>query len=290
MAQQSFMSPMMFKMQLDFQRRLIKERLARESGRRKQVEEITIRLNEENNKIFQSVLAEHPELAQETTRLVVLPSGLSRLAPVGAERLRDYSQHLLETIDQATKYADIAAVPRDNHYDAYEKAAKVERRLEAIPGLRAVSDKLCTMCRGGCCASGGDHAYLSLVTIRRYMDSHPQLSRQDVLNRYLECVATETIAGACINQGSAGCTLPRELRSDICNGFYCDSLKSFQAGQVESRAVDPVLIIQRANTNWNIFEQDVCAEVVDVAVMRKGEIRHLDFAARPERAGRQSPV
>ena len=41
---------------------------------------------------------------------------------------------------------------------------------------------------------------------------------------YLGKLGGTTYRGSCIYHGAAGCELPREMRSDTCNGFYCADL------------------------------------------------------------------
>lgn len=132
------------------------------------------------------------------------------------------------------------------------------------------------MCKGGCCASGKEHAYLSVFSIRRYMDDSPGQSTAEIIDLYLSKVSSETIKNSCINHTSTGCALPRHLRSDICNGYYCNSLKSYQekmAGRENSIAV---LAIQRSSTYWNRFEPEVHNEIIGVAL--------IETEANPEQA------
>lgn len=110
----------------------------------------------------------------------------------------------------------------------------------ALPG------RLCALCGGGCCTRGADHAYLGPVTLRRVMDAQPHLTPEQVVESYLAHVGKSTQAGSCINHTGTGCSLPRALRSDICNDFCCDALKQVQAappGQV-------VLVVRRAQDQW----------------------------------------
>jgi len=96
------------------------------------------------------------------------------------------------------------------------------------PGAQAVLGRACGQCHGNCCKRGGDHAYLKVATIRRYLETHPSLRPRDVLAAYLACVGNKTYKGSCVYHRSDGCALPREMRSDICNQFFCDELKEFQ--------------------------------------------------------------
>ncbi len=101
------------------------------------------------------------------------------------------------------------------------------------------------------------------------MDSHHELTGDDILEMYLSYISSEAIIdGSCINQTPTGCTLPREIRSDICNGYYCEPLKSYQKECTEKKEIGPVLAIQRSNTNWTRFDPDTCNEVISVTVLK----------------------
>src|SRR5208337_492465 len=78
------------------------------------------------------------------------------------------------------------------------------------PEVQAVLNGACALCRGFCCGSGGDHAYLTVATIRRYMAKHLEQGPEEVLAAYLGRIRNDTVAGSCIFHQSGGCGLPRE--------------------------------------------------------------------------------
>jgi len=83
----------------------------------------------------------------------------------------------------------------------------------------------CTSCRGWCCRHGEDHAFLRPATLRRYLKAHPELTPARALEEYLGRLPGESIAGSCLYHGAQGCTLPREMRSDVCNRYHCEELE-----------------------------------------------------------------
>lgn len=98
----------------------------------------------------------------------------------------------------------------------------------ARPEALALPRGCCAVCRGSCCRGGGNDAYLSVDTIRRYMARHPRLSPQQVLAEYLDRVPDRTFRGSCIYHGATGCGLRREMRSETCNNFYCAGLQQLR--------------------------------------------------------------
>lgn len=272
---QATLPPVLFKTQFDFQRQRILARKEQAAARKRHVEAIEQAEAQENERLLQQFLAGNTALA-DTPAILPLPSGRAGLEPLGESRRQQYRLHLQTIIQQALDCRGVEDLPSDQNTDAHATRLKVEQLLEAQPALQTVSDQLCSQCKGGCCADGADHAYLSVVTIRRQLDAEPGLTADVILQRYLQPLAaesvaetvaetvTETVTDACINQTASGCVLPRELRSDVCNSYYCDSLQKLQREWAAGEAPAAVLVVQRSHTNWNRFEGEGVNPVVGV--------------------------
>ena len=89
-------------------------------------------------------------------------------------------------------------------------------------------NRACGLCRGFCCGNGADHAYLTVATIRLYMEKHLDEGPDEVRAAYLGCIRNDTVQGSCIFHQAGGCGLPREMRSETCNRYYCEGLTEFQ--------------------------------------------------------------
>ena len=69
----------------------------------------------------------------------------------------------------------------------------------------------------------------------------PENSREDsphrppaaraVLMLYIRRLPSAGYQGSCVFHGEQGCTLPRSLRSDVCNAYFCAGLDAFITGQ-----------------------------------------------------------
>jgi len=263
------MSSVVFQSHLNFQRKLILEKREKKRKRERYVEEIKASEEKENNDLLRSALTNPKVPIDRSTQVLAIPSGLVEISLLKSSRVKRYREHLRRVITEAVQLNNASEVVQDQYFNAYQKSLDVDKRLSANPKLRVLSDKLCTLCQGGCCSEGGDHAYIRTVTIRRYMDSNPELTTEEIFDGYVSKLSDKTVDSSCINQTDKGCALPRVLRSDVCNGFYCDSLKSYQKDYVTSDAT-PVLVIQRANTNWNRFDPDVENHIVNVEVIERG--------------------
>gem|GEM_PF-1082487 len=82
----------------------------------------------------------------------------------------------------------------------------------------------CRLCRGFCCKTGGVHAYLNIGLIRKFISENPGLTRQQVIDAYLNRVPELSVENSCVFHGKFGCSLPREMRSDMCNRWLCPGL------------------------------------------------------------------
>ena len=223
-SQRPKMRPEVFAHHLAAQRKISDGRRAQQAANKQRVADLEAEERRENQRILGQVLSQRPELSQEDLDLLQLPSGRSTTSRLTDDRIKKYTEHLRKTISEAAGYRDVSQVQTDRN--ARKAVLDNDNRFSDEPELQVLSDRLCGMCKGGCCTVGGDTAYITACTIRRYMDEHPELSEEEILAAYLSRISFETVTSACINQTNAGCVLPREMRSDTCNGFYCDTLKS----------------------------------------------------------------
>jgi hypothetical protein len=62
------------------------------------------------------------------------------------------------------------------------------------------------------------------------MEQHPGQRPREVLEAYLSRVGNKTFEGSCIFHQPGGCSLPREMRSDTCDRYFCSGLAGYRAG------------------------------------------------------------
>lgn len=121
--------------------------------------------------------------------------------------------------------SDLAADP------ATQAATPAEPAPQAAPPQVAES-RLCGWCGGRCCQFGGEsQAYLEPAHLRRWQQQHPGSSLADAAAAYAERLPRHVVRGSCLYHGAQGCTLDRDMRSDVCNRFACDGLRDLQLGQ-----------------------------------------------------------
>jgi hypothetical protein len=153
----------------------------------------------------------------ESFTLVVIPRNDARSTK---QKLR---RHLREMLDQAVRHQD----------DVTAGTADPRPPLPPVDpppaDMAGVLLSACISCRGDCCRTGGEHAYLTSDSMLAYIDEHPDDTPDAVIDAYMAFIPSRTIERGCVYQGAKGCALPREMRSNTCNRFYCASLTAFRS-------------------------------------------------------------
>lgn len=166
----------------------------------------------------------------DTFPLAVIPAAVHRMTRLPARRRREFREYLVKLIDRALALPLAPAVAPD-------PVAESDSSLREAR-LQAASNSACACCQGSCCRGGAHvHAFLSLETLQRYRAWHPDQSSRQILAAYMRRVGGETCEGSCVYHQANGCSLPREMRSDTCNEFYCKGLREFRAGVPATRSV-----------------------------------------------------
>ncbi len=191
---------------------------------------------------------------------LTLPLGPGRRSNLAERRRRHYRDLLNQLIAQAVSSQD--APP-----DLAEHLAPADQG----PAAR-LSEQVCTLCKGGCCTKGGDSAYLSVNTIRRFMALRPELRPRDVLSAYLDRLSHRTQQGSCINHTDRGCGLPREMRSDVCNHYLCGAQKELHHRLEDQPPLLGVVAIQRQQDHWHRHDPDCANPIVGGATVTEAGI------------------
>lgn len=267
MDSRSRMTDSQFAFHLALHRRLHQDRRRQREREAKRAEEQAAQESLENQQLLASVRAQTAGLDDGPIALVVIPSGATGTSTLPADRIDSYARHLTKVIGEAFDGTALADGPVEAHRKPAERLQRAEQRFADNAALRDLSDQLCGMCRGGCCGWGADDAYVTSSTIRRYRLANPDMSADDVLAAYLAVLPHESIEHSCINHTSTGCALPREMRSDTCNGYYCESLMAFQTEHLSRTERLSVVAIQRAKANWLGTGPGDVNPIVDVAVI-----------------------
>jgi len=152
----------------------------------------------------------------------------TRLVEVHAAERREQIAHLFSVAEQAATVATVAE--------------------PASPGP-ALPGRVCAFCGGRCCRHGAfTHAFVDRTLLQRWVDAHPGSTAQDAAADYAARLPREHVEGSCLHHGRDGCTLPREMRSDICNRHACDSLVEARQRIADGAPDGLVVAMPGANT------------------------------------------
>ncbi|HVE40272.1 MAG TPA: hypothetical protein VNM14_10315 [Planctomycetota bacterium] len=157
----------------------------------------------------------------ERVLLARLPANERGVVPLPEERRATFATNLRAAIDRALDDPD----------------RPVPESPEDAPAQAPLIRGACSACRGSCCTSGGEHAFLYPDHFRRFLRNHPERSRDELLADYLSRVPPESVQDSCVYHRESGCALPRELRANLCNSFLCGDLTELL--EARSRQADP---------------------------------------------------
>jgi len=285
--QQGRMAPLQFKAYLELQRFRLRQPAAGTSASESRARRMRLREERDNQRILAALVASGGPLAgQHGVHVLGIPSGARALVSMARARIEAYRAHLEAIFAGA---ADGPDEVRDRQHRLSERMRQdADRRLAQDPAMRSVGEALCAQCRGGCCVGGGDHAYLNPFVIRRLLAQKPKSGAASLLRRYLQSVPRSSVEGSCIHHGAGGCTLPRALRSDNCNAFFCDALRGYHKRR-GADAPPPVLAVQRDYDYWRRARARSTRVVAIVLVDANGAARPLAGApAATPGAGNQA--
>lgn len=201
---------------------------------------------------------------------LVVPSGHGRSRLLSERRRQAHAAHLDAIIAAALNAAETPAAAIGPALAPDAGAAR-----SRLPG------RLCGACGGGCCASGGVSAYLTETTIRRVMAADPGRDPAQLRAIYLGHLAQRTVAGSCVHHTRHGCSLPRSLRSDVCNNYVCDTLARLQRGLEADPPVRTVAVVRRRQNRWNQANLKLNNDIVGGAVLTEATTTRL----RPPKTG-----
>ena len=166
------------------------------------------------------------------TPVFFLPSYSKPIGPLPEKRRQAFRDYLERVVAGATHEMDKATA---------EPGPDLETESTAGPAppsstlTKTESDTLlgsaCGVCRGYCCATGGDKAYLRVKDLEIFRTAHPTLEPAEVVSVYVDRLPDESYVGSCVFHIATGCSLG-ELRSAICHRYLCPALKRIQRSEL----------------------------------------------------------
>jgi hypothetical protein len=160
-----------------------------------------------------------------------IPLNMRRVRHLPEKRRRTFCNRLMQMIGQAAAERRSSTPSKDNTTIQMNCDAQMQGTE-----LRSVLRNACAICRGSCCINGGDHAYIKVETLLRYMHQHPELQQHQVLEEYLSCLSKKTYEDSCIYHTKFGCALPRDMRAETCNSFACEGLVEIKKHTIDTKS------------------------------------------------------
>lgn len=167
-----------------------------------------------------------------TIPLAVIPYWEFRLTNLAEGRRRAFRNHLNLMLSHATE--------NRNFTPAEGKDPPMTPQVQELIG------RVCAFCEGWCCRGGGNHAYITADTLRRYMAANPHLRPREVLANYLDRLGNRVNYLSCIYHGPKGCGLPADMRSDTCNQYFCTGASRLLA-EIGSAAPMELVVAKEAD-------------------------------------------
>ena len=183
---------------------------------------------------------------------VLLPVNTRRLVPLPERRRRRFRDYFTRSLSAA---AAAHASRRGDRGEASESGISPFPRVEDA-ATRTMLAQACGVCRGHCCAQGGEHAFQRPEVVRAYLSRHVGLRPRDVLAAYLEHLPRVSYEGSCVFHTRDGYNLPPDMRSRTCHEYLCQGLLE-------------VLATQLAGTTTRLF----VAAMEDETPVRAGVLR-----------------
>ncbi len=154
--------------------------------------------------------------------VVLIPGGTRELVRLPAARREAFARHLDSVLAQAEAEWTPLLPPREETDSPTNGLADADADLPVLA-------RACVFCRGRCCETGGDKAWIEVATIQRILAGQDTPDVDGLRAAYLDRLPEMSHEGSCVFHGERGCTLPRELRSRVCNRFACTGLAALAA-------------------------------------------------------------
>ncbi len=186
----------------------------------------------------------------------VVPTNSKKITKLPQERKSLFHKTLYRLID------DILSERGENKEKTKEDQYEDSRLNEILENESPFEAKACSICSGGCCGIGEEHAFLKKETIFHYMSEHPDQTPSQVLTSYMKYLPEESFEDSCVNHTKTGCVLPRDMRSHVCNDYLCDPLNQLRKLNTQTPLPKGVFFISRAQNNWKKDDPDVDNSIV----------------------------
>jgi hypothetical protein len=176
--------------------------------------------------------------------VVLLPANTRPLVPLPAVAREAFLAHLDEALacTFALPMRDTALAHGTDHADARADAGETASWDPALSlGIVGAS---CGTCGGSCCTAGGTHAFLqadSLVRVRAHRSMAGEDTPEAIRALYLAAMPARHYRDSCVFHAAQGCTLARDVRSNLCNRYQCGGLTQLSRAMARAGTTSAVV-------------------------------------------------
>lgn len=162
-----------------------------------------------------TVATAQAEIGDAPTTVLTTPMQRRPVLPTSPRMRKAFEAYLDDLILRA--FAEEPGPPGHRSHDAEHG-----ERIEAA----------CMLCHGHCCLNGGpSNAFLTVEDVNRFRRENPGATPDDVRTAYYALMPEKTVLLSCVFHGPVGCTMPRTMRSDLCNSALCSSQRHLIEGE-----------------------------------------------------------
>jgi hypothetical protein len=177
--------------------------------------------------LLKSIRQQIPDTWSSTLPIVLLPRNERLLVPLPDTRYETHRGYLFKIVKEArTCY--------ENDGELLAESNAPVNGISSIDATLPVLSTACGLCRGECCYTGGNSAWLRPATIQRQHWFRFGVSDKRIVDFYLSYLPVTSFEDSCVYQGEYGCTLPRNLRANKCNQFLCKELGDLVSALAEN--------------------------------------------------------
>ena len=193
--------------------------------RQRKDKELELELDfEKKAKRYRDIILKDNVTTDIAAALGIVPTNEREITDLPRIRVEEFRKHLIECITDAQKYlasdgnaCNINLSDTDslvNTISSFEREALIEG---------------CSTCRGYCCLGGGKtFAYQDAKNMFYYMQRVDSADHNTIINKYLSHIPAQSYENSCVYHTEAGCTLPRNMRAEICNKHLCKNLRTIK--------------------------------------------------------------
>ena len=168
--------------------------------------------NKENHAILSAFTSSRPGYSEDYLYTIAIPSGHTKTGLPDKLKYEGYVSNLTDRIMEGFAVNIEEEVGDDDDGSTFDPTIDEPDSVGSNPEFDSINGKICGTCKGHCCLTAGNHAYIDRATIVRFRRQNPQVTAEELLNEYLSYLGAESVEGGCINQMEKGCVLPRERR------------------------------------------------------------------------------